>query len=224
MATLYRTLYLVRHGQASFGADDYDLLSPLGQQQSRLLGEHFKQQGIAFQACLVGSLKRHAQTLAGIQEGLGQSLPTLTLPGLNEYIPEALIAAVHPEPLVKITTPETYRHHFQLLRRGMTAWMDGSAQPVGMPSFADFSAGVAGALAHVRSQCAGDVLLVSSGGPISTAVAQVLGCGPQALIDLNFRLRNSAVSEMVISPKRLSLLTFNTLPHLLGQPGLVTAA
>ena len=32
------TLYLVRHGQASFGADDYDQLSPLGHQQALRLG------------------------------------------------------------------------------------------------------------------------------------------------------------------------------------------
>lgn len=216
-------LYLVRHGQASFGADDYDQLSPLGIEQSRLLGRCFQHQGLAFSAALCGSLKRHVQTLAGIQEGLGQSLPTLTLPGLNEYHSEALIAAVHPEPLAKITTPEAFRHHFQLLRRGLLAWMEGSAEPAGMPSFADFSKGVADALAHVRTHCEGPVLLVSSGGPISAAVAQVLGCGPQATVDLNFQLRNSAVTEMVFSAKRMSLLSFNGLPHLLGQAASITA-
>jgi broad specificity phosphatase PhoE len=34
-------LYLVRHGQASFGAADYDQLSELGQRQSVRLGEYF---------------------------------------------------------------------------------------------------------------------------------------------------------------------------------------
>ena len=30
------SLYLIRHGQASFGSDHYDQLSPLGQRQADL--------------------------------------------------------------------------------------------------------------------------------------------------------------------------------------------
>jgi broad specificity phosphatase PhoE len=39
------TLYLVRHGQASFGADDYDQLSELGRRQSVRLGEYLRGKG-----------------------------------------------------------------------------------------------------------------------------------------------------------------------------------
>ena len=59
------TLYLVRHGQASFGADDYDNLSTLGRQQSVRLGEYWRAKGMTFDAVLVGTLKRQAQTLDG---------------------------------------------------------------------------------------------------------------------------------------------------------------
>ena len=67
------TLYLVRHGQASFGADDYDQLSPLGRQQAVRLGEYLrpKLQGQAIEAVMMGSLKRHRQTWEGIAEGAG---------------------------------------------------------------------------------------------------------------------------------------------------------
>ena len=60
----------------------------------------------------------------------------------------------------------------------------------------------------------GQVLLVSSGGPIAAAVGQVLGMTPAATIELNMRIRNSAITEFVFTPKRHALLTFNTLPHL----------
>ena len=63
-------LYLVRHGQASLGAADYDQLSALGAQQSQRLGEHWRAQGITFDAVITGTMKRHAQTLAGIQQGM----------------------------------------------------------------------------------------------------------------------------------------------------------
>jgi hypothetical protein len=42
----------------------------------------------------------------------------------------------------------------------------------------------------------------------------VLGLSPDATIDLNMRIRNSAVTEFQFNPKRHHLLTYNTLPHL----------
>ena len=68
------TLYLVRHGQASFGAADYDQLSPRGHEQCRLLGAYWRERGQRFDAVFTGTLKRHAQSLAGIVEGLGEAL------------------------------------------------------------------------------------------------------------------------------------------------------
>jgi broad specificity phosphatase PhoE len=208
-------LYLVRHGQASFGADDYDQLSELGQRQSVRLGRYWAERGLHLDAVITGSLKRHAQTYAGIAEGAGLDLQPLVWPGLNEYDSEAVIRTIHPQPLAKPDTPELYRHHFRLLRDGLTQWMAGTVSPRGMPSYNDFVKGVTGALDHVRQQHAGqNVLIVSSGGPIATAVGHVLGLSPEATIELNLRIRNSAVSEFQFNPKRHSLLTYNTLPHL----------
>ena len=211
------TLYLVRHGQASFGAEDYDQLSPLGQQQSVRLGEYFQSKGLAFDAVLTGSLRRQQQTYAGIREGMGASakaVEPLVWPGLNEYDSEAVIAAVHPSPLAKPDTPELYRQHFRLLRDGLTQWMNGVVSPHGMPSYDDFRLGVTSALTHIRTHCEGNVLLVASGGPIATAVGHVLGTTPETTIELNMRIRNSAVTELAFNPKRHTLITFNTLPHL----------
>ncbi|MDB5929279.1 MAG: Phosphoglycerate mutase [Polaromonas sp.] len=236
------TLYLVRHGQASFGADDYDVLSPLGHRQSRRLGEYFNYKGVRFEAALTGTLNRQLQTFAGICEGMGVSFETsigagpgqgsseapqaqiepdttsagvhLLWPGLNEYDSAAVIATIHPHPLVKPDTPELYKHHFRLLKDGLTQWMAGVVSPRGMPSYNEFVAGVTGALEHIRTHCQGNVLLVSSGGPISTAVGQVLGTSPETTIELNLGIRNASVTEFAFTRKRHRLVTFNTLPHL----------
>jgi broad specificity phosphatase PhoE len=226
------TLYLVRHGQASFGAEDYDQLSALGQQQSVRLGEYFRQKDLTFDAVLTGTLRRHAQTYAGIREGMkasftagppqGEATPMeaplvgtpLLWPGLNEYDSEAVIATVHPYKLEKPDTPELYRHHFRLLRDGLTQWMNGVVSPKGMPSYREFQSGVTSALDHIRKNCDGNVLIVSSGGPISTAVGHVLGTTPETTIALNMRIRNSAITEFAFNPKRHTLITYNTLPHL----------
>ena len=208
------TLYLVRHGQASFGADDYDQLSALGRRQSVRLGEYLRSKGLIFDAVLTGTLRRHAQTWDGIAEGAALDLKPLLWPGLNEYDSHAVIEAVHPMPLQKPDTPEGYRHHFRLLRDGLAQWMAGVVSPRGMPSYLDFVHGITSALDHVRREHTGNVLLVSSGGPIATAVGHILGTPPETTIELNMRIRNSALTEFAFTPKRHMLLTYNTLPHL----------
>jgi broad specificity phosphatase PhoE len=213
------TLYLVRHGQASLGAADYDQLSDLGLRQSQRLGESFAARDLQFDAVLRGSLKRHAQTWAGIADGMGGTVPEATVwPGLNEYDSDALLHSLQPGARARPVTPEAYRAHFRLLRQSLQQWADGTLNPPSMPAYSDFVAGVCAALDHVRLHCSGNVLLVSSGGPIATAVAQTLGCGPAAFVELNMRLRNTAVTEFAFSPKRHALLTFNTLAHL-DAPG-----
>ena len=232
------TLFLVRHGQASFGADDYDVLSPLGHRQCVRLGEYFRGKGVCFEATLSGTLNRQRQTLTGICEGLGVALEAPLLPaveasarpdpavmstgplahrlwpGLNEYDSAAVIGAFHPHPLDRPDTPELYRHHFRLLKQGLAQWIAGDVQPQGMPDHAGFVAGITGALDHVRTHHRGNVLLVSSGGPIATAVVNVLGAPAQAMIELNLGIRNTSVTELAFTPKRHRLVTFNTLPHL----------
>jgi broad specificity phosphatase PhoE len=216
------SLYLVRHGQASFGAADYDQLSDTGRAQCRLLGAYWRERGQRFDAVFTGTLKRHAQSLAAIADGSGDGWPAVAsalalpgLPGLDEYDSEAVIRAIHPEPLPAPRDAEGVKQHFRLLRQGLLAWMHGDVAPAGMLSHADFAAGVADALARVRALGVGkQVLIVSSGGPISVAVGQVLACPPESVVELNLRLRNSALTEFAFNPKRHHLVTFNTLPHL----------
>lgn len=207
------TLYLVRHGQASFGAANYDQLSDLGARQCRRLGEYLQGKGLRFGAVVRGSLHRHAQSLDALVQGYG-SLPEATVhPALNEYDSAAVVRAVHPEPLPQARDPDAYRRHFRILREGLAAWIEGRAAPEGMPSHADFVAGITRVLDGLRGH-EGDVLMVSSGGPIATAVAQVLGAPMLASIELNLRIRNSALTELAFNPKRYTLHSFNHLPHL----------
>ncbi len=224
-------LYLIRHGQASFGAEDYDNLSELGHRQAERLGAYFKQKNLQFDAVITGTLRRHTQTWQGIAKGAGFAHEPLPWPGLNEYDSEAVIGAIHPGKLDKPDTPEMYRHHFRLLKDGLTQWMNGVVSPVGMPSYVDFQQGVVSVLDHVRkshveksSEKTGNVLIVSSGGPISTAVGHILGTTPETTIELNLRIRNCSITEFAFTPKRHMLVTYNTLPHLEELPDWVTYA
>lgn len=208
-------LYFVRHGQASFGAEDYDQLSDLGRRQCERLGQWFAARQLRFDCVRTGTLKRHRQSLAAIEAGGAPTQQSSETAGLNEYDSEAVVRCIHPQPLAAPNSPEEVRQHFRLLRQGLLAWMAGSVQPEGMGSFAEFREGVHAAMRQVQADHAGDTsLIVSSGGPISIAVGIVLGLAPEAIVELNLHLRNSAVCELRVTPKKFSLVTFNTLPHL----------
>jgi broad specificity phosphatase PhoE len=169
---------------------------------------------LQFDAVLMGSLKRHRQTWEAIAEGAQLNMAPEIWPALNEYDSHALIETVHPEPLPKPDSPEMYKHHFRLLRSALQQWTAGESKPKGMPSFAEFSSGIQEVLQYVRENYQGRVLVVSSGGPISTAVGWVLGAPADTAIELNLRIRNTAIAEFVFTAKRHMLLSYNNLPHL----------
>lgn len=208
------TVYLVRHGQASLGAANYDQLSPLGEQQCEHLGSYWAQRGLSFDAVYTGTLVRHAQSLAAIARGLGRPLAAEIRAGLDEYHPEALVRAIHSGELPRPGTPQANRQHFRLLREGLMAWITAQSQPVGLPSYEGFVAGVRQTLEEALTHHAGRVLIVSSGGPISAAVGSLLQASATALVELNMCIRNSAVTELAARPSSHALLSFNTLPHL----------
>ena len=79
------SVHLIRHGQASFGSDDYDLLSPVGMQQSTALGMSWEASGWAPTAAVAGSMKRHAQTAIAAIDACGQGDGYDIDDGWNEY-------------------------------------------------------------------------------------------------------------------------------------------
>lgn len=209
-------LILVRHGQASFGADDYDKLSELGWRQSRWLGEYFAERGAAFDRVVRGSLRRHAETLSGIAEGMGRALPGEADARLDEYDSHALLSAhLKGGPL---PPSGDRRAHFRILREAMYAWTDGTlaGAPEGYPHepFAGFRARVLGALADLSKGAARRVLVVSSGGPISTMLAEVLRMPHRGVVDLNLQTRNTGITQLQSGAARIHCVSFNNVPHL----------
>jgi broad specificity phosphatase PhoE len=205
-------LVLVRHAQASFGADDYDRLSELGWRQSRWLGEYLRDRGAAFDVVVRGALRRHAETLAGMAEGMGRALEASEDPRLNEYDSHALLSAhLKGRPL-----PEggDRREHFRILREAMYAWTDGTLQGHPHEPFAEFRSRVLGALEDLRRASARRVLVVSSGGPIATILAEVLAMPQRGVVDLNLQTRNTGITELQAGASRIHFVSFNNVPHL----------
>ena len=64
-------IYLVRHGQASFGAADYDALSPRGFEQSTVVGVELLRREVSFSRAVSGTLARQRDTAATAMKVLG---------------------------------------------------------------------------------------------------------------------------------------------------------
>jgi broad specificity phosphatase PhoE len=221
------TIYLVRHGQAAFGTEHYDRLTDLGVAQARLLGSYFGRRQIRFDAVLTGTLRRQTETARGIFEGhpeLGTSPLQESFPGLDEYKPEAIMMALtgnFPAPALAAARrdPLVVREHFRALREALLAWAEDRTQPEGMPVWQAFQDSAVAALVDARRRFAdGNVLIVSSGGPIAAIVAATLNAPPATAVELNLRIRNSSLTEFAATPRRHSLISFNGLPHLDAHP------
>jgi len=212
-------IFLVRHGQASLGAANYDQLSPLGVQQSQRLGEYFKDCGLQFEAAYCGTLQRQHNTLTHILNGLGDAAsncPITHCEPLNEYDSHSVMECVHKGPIPDPRTPEGYKAFFRLLRLALLHWITQPVTPVNTPSFTNFRQGIRATLNSIQTKHAdgGSVLVVSSGGPISTALADLMCMGAQAQIELNLGLRNTSVCELQFNRGRISVVSFNALAHL----------
>jgi broad specificity phosphatase PhoE len=219
-------IYLVRHGQAAFGTEHYDRLTDAGFAQARLLGGYFARRQIRFDAVFTGTLRRQTETAQGIFDGheLGTSPQQEAFPGLDEYKPEAImmtLTGTFPAPALAAARrdPLVVREHFRVLREALLAWAEDRTQPEGMPVWQAFQDSAVAALVEARQRFPdGNVLIVSSGGPIAAIVAATLNAPPATAVELNLRIRNSSLTEFATTPRRHSLISFNGLPHLDTHP------
>ncbi|WP_231883979.1 histidine phosphatase family protein [Alcanivorax sp. HI0044] len=89
-------IYLIRHGQASFGKEDYDQLSEPGWEQSRILGRALQNQSLGFPRAICGTMRRHVETAEATLGELGLAKEWHTDTGFNEYNHSELLAVDWP--------------------------------------------------------------------------------------------------------------------------------
>lgn len=217
---------LVRHGQASWGAADYDVLSGTGEQQARVLGTALADRGLRPAVVVRGAMKRHRQTAEGMVEAGGwDGCEVVEDAGWNEFDHQQMLA-LHPTDLDD--GADMTREQFQRWFEAATLrWTSGDHAEEYDESFAAFGSRVDAALRRaVEGLGPSDVAVVStSGGPVSWAVASLLAAEADPATDLWLRLNpvvvNSSVTKVVVGRRGTTLVSFNDHSHL-EQPGLVT--
>lgn len=209
-------IFMVRHGQASLGAANYDKLSPLGQQQSCLLGDYFRACGHTFDHIYRGDMVRHAETAQGIADGLHTEFKRIeVMPELNEFDFKALIQAfVKQHPNKALPDNASVRQYYHLLKQAMHEWSRQRLEGELPETWEQFHSRVARAYSHIQKHCKGKVLVVSSGGANSMLLAQVLKSPAETVVELNLQTRNTGVSHFFFNETAMRLTSFNTTPHL----------
>ncbi|MBX2871260.1 MAG: histidine phosphatase family protein [Saprospiraceae bacterium] len=232
------TLTMIRHAQASFMKANYDQLSPLGETQSRVLGTYLADKGMSFDKIYIGPLKRHWQTAEGVKEiFLERSIPwpePIMLETLDEHKGMEVMASLLPVLVDRFEVLQEWRRKaeeqpekarkYQLLifNHVMALWAKGEldVREHGLAPWAEFRAQVNAAMQQIVSENGKGVKVAAftSGGTMSAAVGYALKLeADEKIMDLNGIVQNTAMSTFLFSEDRLTLKSFNELPHLAGE-------
>jgi broad specificity phosphatase PhoE len=231
-------IYMIRHGQASFGKEDYDQLSPLGKKQARILAQHLLDTGFHPQAIYSGTMARQTATaheMLSTYRAARSHVPRLEMmSGFNEYDTAAIVKAlfadmVREDPSLNEELPKMYvsKDSFKrVFEAAMLRWVTGEFDTPEIESWEALKARVAGSLRlimenHGRGKT---IAVFTSGGAIAASLAHVLGISGERAIRLNWQLVNSSVSRFMYNEERITLAGFNTISHLelAGDPTLIT--
>ena len=208
-------IYLVRHGQASFGQKDYDNLSKLGLEQSYLLGQHFNHLNLKFDKIITGTLKRQIQTSNQIIDAANIKVKPQHTNLLNEYdVKSVLKGFVGGRNLVE---PELYdkKVHFELLRNAVKAWTENKIKSSLTETWEEFEIRAEKFLNLINQSIGSNcVLVVSSGGTISMILKQILSLPSAQFLDFHFQIFNSSYSKIKISHYGMAMSLFNCIAHL----------
>ncbi|NEK87487.1 histidine phosphatase family protein [Blastococcus saxobsidens] len=205
---------LVRHGQASFGADDYDVLSDLGREQARCVGEELRRRELRDPLVVSGTLRRQRDTAALLTETAGFGPVAGPDPRFDEYDHLDLLER-YPAEGEQPSGDSGSRQVQRLLDGALRSWI-AAGDADGWPAF---STGAPTALRELATGLGSgrDAVVVSSGGVIAAVVAGLLGAPADGVVALNRAAVNVGVTSVLAGGSGLSLLAFNDHAHVTGD-------
>lgn len=232
------TLYFIRHGQASFGKNNYDRLSPAGLKQARILGDYLNRINLHFDAIYCGTMERQVKTAAEYMTCCAETDFHAPEPvydrRLNEFDAEGVLRVLLPvllaeQPEYRFDSDNLLkdRSSFQrIFEAVMTMWASGSYDMKDVTTWNGFIDGVNNAVNEIMAKHGGGkkVALFTSGGPISIVVQRVLNLSPQKTMDIRDMIVNTSISKFRYSQARLMISSFNEYPHLeeSGEKDIIT--
>ena len=228
------TLLLIRHGQASFGAGDYDKLSELGITQSFFLGEYWVERGMKLDAVFSGEQVRQKHTLeivSDVYRAAGSDFPESGINGaFNEYDATGIMTHLLPKLLkenselqeivnkssgIDTNSPEG-RKIFQLaFEIVMDHWIAGKTEVEEVETWAHFKARVLDGIKKIVADFPSGktVAVFTSGGAISATLQYAIQSPDKVALGLGWVVKNGSVTEFRYNADRFTLTGFNMTPH-----------
>lgn len=232
------SIYLIRHGQASFGALDYDVLSPLGKRQAEILGAHLGRSGVGFDRCISGSLRRQQHTASATLEQLhlvGMKTPAIeTDPAFDEINIDAVLQAhlpdLFPAPQdmqLVLQQAATQASSFQqLFSQVIQRWISGTHEKTALESWNSFRERVQGGLNRLLADAdpQARIAVFTSGGPIITLFHLIVGVSANRAFEFAWQIANTSLSQLSFQDNVVTLASFNSHAHLemMQTPELIT--
>jgi len=232
------SIYLIRHGQASFGADDYDVLSPTGIRQAEIIGQHLAELGLSFDRCLSGDLRRQQHTANSALEqyaAVGLPVPTLEIDSaFNEFDADAVIRALlpamladEPEALDFLRNAAQNRAEFQrIFSLIIERWLSGKHDTPELESWLGFVERVQGGLQRIleTAQNTDKIAVFTSGGTITALLHLITRMPAAQAFELNWQIVNTSLNQLKFRGREVALASFNSHTHLqlLKAPQLIT--
>jgi broad specificity phosphatase PhoE len=222
------SIYLIRHGQASFGTDHYDRLSDRGYVQSELLAGYLLKIGRSFDAVYAGEMTRQiatAEKVLSCYREAGREVPILKImPEFNEYDSKGILKALvrdiakdEPGPAGDMARFYTDKKAFQrIFEKVIMRWLTVDKDIPGVTSWRDFRERVARGMSKVRAENDGGktVLVFTSGGPIAAVFQMATGISDEGTLRVVWHIVNTSVTSCIYNAKQLSLTSFNNRAHL----------
>lgn len=215
-------IYLIRHGQASFGAGDYDKLSTLGVEQAGVLGRALAARGVRPDAVVCGDMLRHRETAQHCLAAMDAAADWQTDTAWNEYDHEMMIEAYRPRyrnktlMMAELAATLQPRRAFQdIFAEAMKRWVSGVHDADYAESWPAFCARVESGVQRLRERLekSQTALVFTSGGPIGAVIRDRLGLADDRTARLNWTLANAAVTKLIYSERGLYLSSFNEHAH-----------
>ncbi|MBC8442077.1 MAG: histidine phosphatase family protein [Deltaproteobacteria bacterium] len=221
-------IYLIRHGQASFGEKNYDRLSDKGVAQAAVLGRHLAALNLKFDAVCFGEMDRQQKTAQGMieayrEKGLFVPEPEVDK-SFNEYdataVWEAQVGQLLKEdskfllPIEK--EPKNNAAFQEVFSKVVARWVSGKFDAKGDVIWKDFKQRVAGGLNALmeREGSSKRIAVFSSGGPISAAIQMAMELSDLKTIEISWQVINASVTKLKYNGEKVSLTGFNDITHL----------
>jgi broad specificity phosphatase PhoE len=230
-------IFLVRHGQASFRQENYDVLSHVGIAQAKLLAAQFLTMDLRFDALYSGPLERQKDTAVHFADEYrkqGIPVPDVSIiDDLTEYDTRTVIARYLPgivenDPSLALDMEEMFADYAsfrKIFERSVIAWVN-DPDCRGIESWRNFCARIAESLDGIKTERGPGrkIVVFTSGGVIAASMKIVLGLGDERAMRLGWEIVNTSVTRFKYSNRGIGLVSFNSSAHLecAGNPELIT--